>query len=369
MSALPSNLVLAEKSVPRYTSYPTAPHFSDAIGPDQFAGWLGALPAETGLSLYLHVPYCRELCTYCGCHTRATRKNEPLDAYAETLAREIDMVAKASPARRGRPRPLGRRHAGPARRQKAARADRFPARAFQFHAGRRNLDRTRSAPRRRRSRARACRRGLQSRQPRRAGFQPACAGGHRPHPAVRGGRARRRPAARRRIPRHQSRPDVRPALPDRGRRGQHRRTRGVARPEPSGFVRLRPRALVRQEAAADRRGGPARRGRAPAAGRDGPARRWPSEAMSPSASIISPCPTTRWPSPCAPENCGAISRAIPWTRPTRCCRSAPRRSAACRKAMSRTPPTSAHGVGPSRPDVSPRSRAPPSRATISPARR
>lgn len=99
MSTLPSNLVLAEKSVPRYTSYPTAPHFSDAIGPDQFAGWLGALPAETGLSLYLHVPYCRELCTYCGCHTRATRKNEPLDAYAETLAREIDMVAKASPAR------------------------------------------------------------------------------------------------------------------------------------------------------------------------------------------------------------------------------------------------------------------------------
>jgi oxygen-independent coproporphyrinogen-3 oxidase len=99
MSAIPSNLVLAEKSVPRYTSYPTAPHFSDAIGPDQFAGWLGGLQADTRLSLYLHVPFCRELCTYCGCHTRATRKNEPLEAYAETLAREIDMVASASPAR------------------------------------------------------------------------------------------------------------------------------------------------------------------------------------------------------------------------------------------------------------------------------
>ncbi|MDI9849006.1 oxygen-independent coproporphyrinogen III oxidase [Rhodoblastus sp. 17X3] len=99
MTAIPSNLVLAEKSVPRYTSYPTAPHFSDAVGPDQFAEWLGALPVDTRLSLYLHVPYCRELCTYCGCHTRATRKNEPLDAYAETLAREIDMVARTSPAR------------------------------------------------------------------------------------------------------------------------------------------------------------------------------------------------------------------------------------------------------------------------------
>ncbi|WP_374545095.1 oxygen-independent coproporphyrinogen III oxidase [Rhodoblastus sp.] len=99
MSALPSNLVLAEKSVPRYTSYPTAPHFSDAVGPDQFAGWLGALPAATKLSLYLHVPYCRELCSYCGCHTKATRSNDPLDAYAEVLAREIDLVAKTSPAR------------------------------------------------------------------------------------------------------------------------------------------------------------------------------------------------------------------------------------------------------------------------------
>jgi len=99
MSALSSNLVLAEKSVPRYTSYPTAPHFSDAVGPETYAGWLGALPADTKLSLYLHVPYCRELCNYCGCHTRATRQSGPLDGYAETLAREIDLIAKASPAR------------------------------------------------------------------------------------------------------------------------------------------------------------------------------------------------------------------------------------------------------------------------------
>src|SRR5574340_900730 len=99
MSALPSNLVLAEKSVPRYTSYPTAPHFSDAVGPGRYAQWLAATPADARLSLYLHVPYCRELCNYCGCHTKATRSSGPLDGYAETLAQEIDMVAKASPAR------------------------------------------------------------------------------------------------------------------------------------------------------------------------------------------------------------------------------------------------------------------------------
>ena len=98
-SNLASNLVLAEKSVPRYTSYPTAPHFSDAVGPDTARAWLAALPVETRLSLYLHVPYCQELCNYCGCHTRATRQAKPLDGYAETLLREIDLVAEATPAR------------------------------------------------------------------------------------------------------------------------------------------------------------------------------------------------------------------------------------------------------------------------------
>jgi oxygen-independent coproporphyrinogen-3 oxidase len=99
MSALSSSLVLAEKSVPRYTSYPTAPHFSPAVGPEKTGEWLAALPVTTRLSLYLHVPYCRELCSYCGCNTKATRQAGPLDAYAETLFREIDLVARATPAR------------------------------------------------------------------------------------------------------------------------------------------------------------------------------------------------------------------------------------------------------------------------------
>lgn len=99
MSLLPSNLVLAEKSVPRYTSYPTAPHFSANVGPETYQGWLASLPVTTRLSLYMHVPFCRELCTYCGCHTKATRKDEPLIAYAETLSREIDLVARQTPAR------------------------------------------------------------------------------------------------------------------------------------------------------------------------------------------------------------------------------------------------------------------------------
>lgn len=97
---LPSHLVLAEKAVPRYTSYPTAPHFSDAVGPREFGGWLGELDPATPLSLYLHVPFCRELCTYCGCHTKATLRDEPLEAYADTLTQEIELIAAATPAKK-----------------------------------------------------------------------------------------------------------------------------------------------------------------------------------------------------------------------------------------------------------------------------
>ena len=87
-----STLAIAERNVPRYTSYPTAPHFSAAVGADRYAEWLAALPAAATLSLYIHVPFCTEMCFYCGCHTRAVRKREPVDAYAERLIDEIKLL-------------------------------------------------------------------------------------------------------------------------------------------------------------------------------------------------------------------------------------------------------------------------------------
>ena len=84
--------VLAESSVPRYTSYPTAAHFNPTVGPQTYAAWLAALSASEPLSLYLHVPFCAELCSYCGCHTKAVRQRAPLDAYADLLHREIALV-------------------------------------------------------------------------------------------------------------------------------------------------------------------------------------------------------------------------------------------------------------------------------------
>lgn len=94
------SLLNAERSVPRYTSYPTAPHFTPEIGPDRYASWLAALPSHATLSLYLHVPYCTAICNYCGCHTRAVRRQDPLERYAGRLLREIELVGEATGARR-----------------------------------------------------------------------------------------------------------------------------------------------------------------------------------------------------------------------------------------------------------------------------
>jgi len=85
-------LALAERNVPRYTSYPTAPHFSAAIGPETYAEWLSQLPRSATLSLYIHVPFCTELCFYCGCNTRAVRRREPVETYAGWLLDEIVLL-------------------------------------------------------------------------------------------------------------------------------------------------------------------------------------------------------------------------------------------------------------------------------------
>lgn len=84
---------LLAKPVPRYTSYPTAAEFHDGIGSDDMADALDRVAADEPVSLYVHIPYCREICWYCGCNTGAANRSKRLDAYLERLEEEIALVA------------------------------------------------------------------------------------------------------------------------------------------------------------------------------------------------------------------------------------------------------------------------------------
>ena len=94
-------LALAEARVPRYTSYPTAAQFGPLHEAD-WRAWLreGVRPTDP-LSLYVHVPFCRDLCWYCACHAKATRSAERIRAYAEALLAEAELLADSVPAHGG----------------------------------------------------------------------------------------------------------------------------------------------------------------------------------------------------------------------------------------------------------------------------
>lgn len=83
----------ATLAVPRYTSYPTAADFV-SVSDDERKDWLSKLQPDEPVSLYLHVPYCRELCHYCGCFTKAVRRSDVIDDYAETLVEDIRLQAQ-----------------------------------------------------------------------------------------------------------------------------------------------------------------------------------------------------------------------------------------------------------------------------------
>ncbi|RWG22882.1 MAG: oxygen-independent coproporphyrinogen III oxidase [Mesorhizobium sp.] len=83
---------LAE-NVPRYTSYPTAPHFHSAVDATTVRGWINAIAAGDEISLYLHIPYCDRLCWFCACHTKQTRHYAPVATFLRSLHREIGTIA------------------------------------------------------------------------------------------------------------------------------------------------------------------------------------------------------------------------------------------------------------------------------------
>lgn len=81
---------------PRYTSYPSAAHFENDFQPTQVADALSAQPEGRGVSLYIHIPFCRQLCQYCGCFTRVVRDDAPVQDYLSLLEKEITLAGELS---------------------------------------------------------------------------------------------------------------------------------------------------------------------------------------------------------------------------------------------------------------------------------
>lgn len=96
--------------IPRYTSYPTAPMWSESVGESAYVEALDAASKspERPLSLYFHIPFCRERCSFCGCNVVISRSSSAADAYLEALIREMDLVA----ARLGERRSVSQIHWG-----------------------------------------------------------------------------------------------------------------------------------------------------------------------------------------------------------------------------------------------------------------
>ncbi len=91
----PHHLKYATANVPRYTSYPTAPHFQPVADDRVYRAQLAGLTADLELSLYVHIPFCQQLCWYCGCHTTVPNDYARAARYVDALVAEIALAAAA----------------------------------------------------------------------------------------------------------------------------------------------------------------------------------------------------------------------------------------------------------------------------------
>lgn len=90
---------------PRYTSYPTVPYWTDNPTREQWIEQLkaGLQPSESSWSLYVHVPFCETLCTFCGCNTTITKDHKRENPYVTRILKERDAYLKVAPELARRP--------------------------------------------------------------------------------------------------------------------------------------------------------------------------------------------------------------------------------------------------------------------------
>jgi oxygen-independent coproporphyrinogen-3 oxidase len=94
-------LARLDRSAPRYTSYPTAPTWKESFTRADHREALATAAQRGGpLSLYLHIPFCRELCSYCGCNVVVSRSSERAGRYVDMLAEELGLLGRALAGRR-----------------------------------------------------------------------------------------------------------------------------------------------------------------------------------------------------------------------------------------------------------------------------